>query len=80
MSSIGASVIADRLGEGLGGLHGEARQIERGEQARLAHRHGARRGVQDLLADPEILEEIADVIFDLLIGGGVNSFMWVRRV
>ena len=33
--------------------------VERGEQAHIADRHRARRGMHDLLAEGEILEEIA---------------------
>ena len=51
--------IADRLGEGVGGLHGEARAIERLVERDIAGRHRARRRVPDDLAEPEILEEVA---------------------
>ncbi len=66
----GAARIADRVREGVGGLHGEARAVKRGEQAHIAHRHGARRGVHDLLAELEVLEIVAG---DGLVG------LWALR-
>ncbi len=69
--------VADRFGEGVRGLHGEARAIERGEQADIAHRHGARRGVDDVLAEAEILEIIADdgaAVGGSVVDHGVANF------
>ena len=54
--------IADRLGEGVGGLHREARAEQAGIERDVAGRHRARRGVADHLADAEILEKIAGAV------------------
>jgi len=56
-------LVADGLGESLGGLHRETGQIERRIECDLADGDGARRGMAQDLADREILEEIADVDF-----------------
>ena len=51
--------IADRLGEGVGRLHREARAEQPVVERDVARRDGARRRVADGLAEAEILEEIA---------------------
>ena len=51
--------IADRLGERVGRLHGEARPEQAVVERDIASSDRARRGVTDHLADAEILEAIA---------------------
>ena len=53
----GASRVPDRLGEGIRGLHREARAVERGVERGVARRDGARGCVANRLAEPEVLEE-----------------------
>ena len=71
--------IADALRKRVRRLHGEARAVKRGEQARIADGHGARRRVHDLLAELEILEEIAGAFVGhgwdfVVVHVGVASF------
>ena len=54
---------AEALRKGIGRLQREARAIERGVKRRIAFRQRARRRMHQLLADAEILEEIAGVRF-----------------
>jgi hypothetical protein len=55
--------VADRLGEGLRRLDGEARAIEAVVEGHVACREGARGGVRQHLADGEILEEVSRTRF-----------------
>ena len=70
--------IADLLREGVRRLHGEARPVQRGEQAHIADRDRARRGMHDLLAELEVLEIVAG---DGLVGMfGVGVVHWCLRL
>ncbi len=51
--------IADRAGEGVRGLHGETRAVERRIERRIPGPHRARRRMDDGVAEVEILEEAA---------------------
>src|SRR5664279_3859999 len=53
--------VTDFLREGVGGLHGKARPEQAVVNRDIAERDGTRRGVGNLLAEAEILEEISRI-------------------
>ena len=53
--------IPDRLGEGVGRVNGKAHAVQRRVQGDVAGGDGARRGMDDLLADPKVFEVVAGV-------------------
>ena len=65
--------IADRAGEGLGALHGEARPVERRIKRDVAGRERARRRVAERLAEAEVLEEPAGGGLGRRAQGGVQK-------
>ena len=60
----------ERARELVGGMKGEAAAGEADIERDVALRHGARRRVPDLLAEPEILEEVAGIGLHAAIASG----------
>ena len=58
---------AERAGEHVGRIDGEARAVEPDVQRRIGLGQRARRGVAELLADREVLEEVAGSVLVLLL-------------
>ena len=70
--------IADLMRERVRRLHGEARAVQRGEQARIADRDRARGRMHDLLAELEVLEIVAGD--GLVVNFGVGLVHWCLRL